>query len=305
MSKEIRGLMEAYQAVYTPKELTEEQLWEGVEEWVNSLLEEGYDLSDYTWEEMYENYVTENWAAVGKALLGYGARGLNVAKVGAKPVLRNLTTKAGKYGAIGGLGLAADELLTRGAGRELGAKSLEQTRKLGPAIRGEPTDSAGTAKPSPSTGKVVSAAGGKGGSVTSGTKYAATLGGKKGNVTYDDAGKKTFTSDSYQYDSYDLVLEYLLSQGHADTLEEANYVMLELDAEMIGDIVEVMEGSGMVTGTAKVINTILKPVNQTPEQEKSAVRNLTKGLDVVAKPIKNFLSVSPEQNKQMMNKRRP
>ena len=47
-------------------------------------------------------------------------------------------------------------------------------------------------------------------------------------------------SSSYEYDAYDLVLEYLLSQGHADTLEEANYVMLEMDAEMIGDIVEVM-----------------------------------------------------------------
>ena len=111
-------------------------------------------------------------------------------------------------------------------------------------------------------------------------------------------------SSSYEYDAYDLVLEYLLSQGHADTLEEANYVMLELDAEMIGDIVEVMEGSGMVTGTAKVINTVLKPVNQTPEQKNKAVRNLTKGLDVVVKPIKNFLRVSPEQNQQMMNKRR-
>ena len=43
---------------------------------------------------------------------------------------------------------------------------------------------------------------------------------------------------SYEYDAYDLVLEYLLSQGHAGTLEEANYVMLEMDAEMIGDIVE-------------------------------------------------------------------
>ena len=43
-----------------------------------------------------------------------------------------------------------------------------------------------------------------------------------------------------EYDAYDLVLEYLLSQGHAGTLEEANYVMLEMDAEMIGDIVEVM-----------------------------------------------------------------
>ena len=53
------GLMEAYQAVYTSQELTEEQVWEEVETWVNSLLEEGYDLSDYTWEEMYEEYLTE------------------------------------------------------------------------------------------------------------------------------------------------------------------------------------------------------------------------------------------------------
>jgi hypothetical protein len=54
------------------------------------------------------------------------------------------------------------------------------------------------------------------------------------------ADKRQGIKASYEYDAYDLVLEYLLSQGHADTLEEANYVMLELDAEMIGDIVEVM-----------------------------------------------------------------
>ena len=29
---------------------------EEFESWVNSLLEEGYDLSDYTWDELYENY---------------------------------------------------------------------------------------------------------------------------------------------------------------------------------------------------------------------------------------------------------
>ena len=57
--KEVCSLMEAYQAVYTPQELTEEQVWEGVENWVQSLLEEGYDLSDYTWEEMYESYLEE------------------------------------------------------------------------------------------------------------------------------------------------------------------------------------------------------------------------------------------------------
>jgi hypothetical protein len=53
------GLYEAYQAVYDPQELTEEQVWEEVETWVNSLIEEGYDLSDYTWEEMYESYIEE------------------------------------------------------------------------------------------------------------------------------------------------------------------------------------------------------------------------------------------------------
>ena len=246
MSKEIADLMEAYQAVYTSQELTEEQVWEEVENWVNSLIEEGYDLSEYTWEEMYESYLSEGgWAAVGKALLGYGARGLKAASVGAKPVLKNVATKSGKYGAIGLGALTADELLTRGAGRTAVGKGLEQTRKLGPALRGEPeqTSSAkvqpsSSEKPGESTGKVVNAAGGKGGTVTSGTKYAATLGGKKGSVTYDDTGKKTFTTDSYGYDAYDLVLEYLLSQGHVETVEEANYVMMVMDAETIGSIVE-------------------------------------------------------------------
>jgi hypothetical protein len=39
-------------------------------------------------------------------------------------------------------------------------------------------------------------------------------------------------------DAYDLVLEYLLDNGHVDTVEEALYVMMEMDAETIGNIVE-------------------------------------------------------------------
>ena len=62
------GLMEAYNNVYAPQELTEEQVWEEVENWVNSLVEEGYDLSDYTWEEMYESYLEEAGMDVFKAI---------------------------------------------------------------------------------------------------------------------------------------------------------------------------------------------------------------------------------------------
>ena len=62
------GLMEAYGAVYAPQELTEEQVWEEVEEWVNTLIEEGYDLSDYTWEEMFEAYIEEQGGRGGAAI---------------------------------------------------------------------------------------------------------------------------------------------------------------------------------------------------------------------------------------------
>ena len=40
-----------------------------------------------------------------------------------------------------------------------------------------------------------------------------------------------------QYDAYDIVLEYLMSTEQAATIEEANYVMMQLDEENIQEIV--------------------------------------------------------------------
>ena len=67
------GLIEAYQSVYATQELTEEQVWEEVETWVNDLIEEGYDLSDYTWEEMYESYIEEQGAVQGSLFTRSGS----------------------------------------------------------------------------------------------------------------------------------------------------------------------------------------------------------------------------------------
>ena len=70
-----------------------------------------------------------------------------------------------------------------------------------------------------------------------------------------------------------------------------------------------MVDEGIVTGTAKAVNAVLKPKGQTPEEGKKAVSNLTKAMDVVAKPVKSaakaVLGVGPEKNAAMMNKRRP
>lgn len=41
-----------------------------------------------------------------------------------------------------------------------------------------------------------------------------------------------------KYDAYDLVLEHLLSEGHADTVDEANYVMMQMSAEHIQNIIK-------------------------------------------------------------------
>jgi hypothetical protein len=55
---EVRSMMEAYNDVYAPQ-ITEQQIQEDFENWVYSLVDEGEDLSGYTWDEMYEAYVTE------------------------------------------------------------------------------------------------------------------------------------------------------------------------------------------------------------------------------------------------------
>ena len=44
-------------------------------------------------------------------------------------------------------------------------------------------------------------------------------------------------NESVEKDAYTVVLEYLLDQKHAATIEEANYIMTELDTETIQDII--------------------------------------------------------------------
>ena len=58
---------------------------------------------------------------------------------------------------------------------------------------------------------------------------------KKYNMKQIEMGKPTIKS---QYEPYDLVLDYVLSEGHAETVEEAHYVMTQMDAETIQTIVE-------------------------------------------------------------------
>ena len=71
---------------------------------------------------------------------------------------------------------------------------------------------------------------------------------RKGTMSKDDFIKKYPKSitaqkaaglrDHTEWDAYDMVLEYLFSTEQVTSLEEANYVMMEMDHQTIGDIVK-------------------------------------------------------------------
>ena len=64
------------------------------------------------------------------------------------------------------------------------------------------------------------------------------------------------------YTSYDIVLEYLLSTEQAATIEEANYIMTEMDAETIQGIVSEGLGSAIKAVGKTVGNAVKKGVKK-------------------------------------------
>jgi hypothetical protein len=56
------------------------------------------------------------------------------------------------------------------------------------------------------------------------------------NTTTTTTPTTTTTKESYE--PYDIILEYLIGRGHADTINEANYIMMEMDQNAIGIIMQ-------------------------------------------------------------------
>ena len=64
-------------------------------------------------------------------------------------------------------------------------------------------------------------------------------------------------------EAYDLVLDYVLSEGHADNIEEAHYVMMQMDEETIQTITEIKKRliGGALLATPFVLSQIEKKFN--------------------------------------------
>ena len=85
-----------------------------------------------------------------------------------------------------------------------------------------------------------------------------------GGKMLDDARKEGKKKPKMEeFDAYDLVLEYLASTDQVDSLEEANYIMMELDQQTIGEIVNEMVA---MKGLVKKIGGIGKKVKDSPSK---------------------------------------
>ena len=61
---------------------------------------------------------------------------------------------------------------------------------------------------------------------------------KLGVISANMRKKYDLKASSFKEEAYDIVLDYVLSEGHAETVEEAHYVMTQMDADTIQTIVK-------------------------------------------------------------------
>ena len=138
---------------------------------------------------------------------------------------------------------------------------------------------------------------------------------KKGNMTKDEfiqkypnsitAQKAKGLRDHTEWDSYDLVLEYLHSTGQVDSIEEANHVMIEMDGQTINEISnEVREildenfkeriqnlGSNIKKKVSGAIDTVKKKAS-------NVISNVKNKVDVA----KKTLNPASKENKKIREK---
>ena len=108
---------------------------------------------------------------------------------------------------------------------------------------------------------------------------------KKGDITKADFIKQYPKSQTAiksklkaleSYEPYDLVLDYVLSEGHADTVEEAHYVMTQMDEETIKAIINEIDNlggygaiGGLIGAGAVLTNPIINAVKSGRKMIKS------------------------------------
>ena len=120
---------------------------------------------------------------------------------------------------------------------------------------------------------------------------------RKGDMTKDAFIKKYPKSITAQkssglrdeYEPYDLVLDYVLTEGHADTVEEAHYVMTQMDEEAIQAIINEIDNLGGKTALATMAITgaaLANPVVNAVKNVSGLIKRINAGKNKTIETIK-------------------
>ena len=120
---------------------------------------------------------------------------------------------------------------------------------------------------------------------------------RKGDMTKDAFIKKYPKSITAQkasnlrdeYEPYDLVLDYVLTEGHEDTVEEAHYVMTQMDEEAIKAIINEIDNLGGKTALATMAITgaaLANPVVNAVKNVSGLIKRINAGKNKTIQTIK-------------------
>ena len=265
LPNDIRSLNEAYLKIYdseensfedemlseetllleSVEELEDDEIEEIVEETIYDMLDEGYDFDEI--EEVFEDIFSEarvdmsSRAARRKEFMASSEKSAKEAKARGASVVRKekrAETVAKVKGAVKGALSRVKSAVKSGVEKAKSAvkqtTSVVKKRAAGAAISGYAAGKIAQSAVRSAPGRAREAAAstvGKAREVGS----AAKSGVKRGirNVALSVANRM-----NEEYDAYDLVLEYLIDMGHAETVSEANYIMSQMDEETIQEIIE-------------------------------------------------------------------
>ena len=214
-SQDYRNLQEAYLNVYD-NDLREQQEFES---WIAELLDEGYDLSDYNWDEMYEIYNEARDPGVKPYPGGarYSLRTQVRQSNEVKPAGEKPPGETSGYGQVSPDG-KKDPLKTPAKDERNFANVLAPKPKAFPRIFG-------TLDPANTRTREITRQMGK---------------------PKPEAPRRGVIKASYETDIYDVILEYLINEGYADTYEAAESIMVNMSEEWRESIVEARVDEGYV-----------------------------------------------------------
>lgn len=200
---------------------------EDFEFWINNLLDEGYDLSDYTWDDMYEIYEQQlDEATRMRKELG---------KEGETRVRGELAARSRAYQrsgsidrTIAGAEAAADRITPRGRNESPG-EYKQRMQKRSRTLRGLAASRRGSVRDKPRAGMRGYAA-----KVEGPDKELQTARQKAMSAGTLTPKEKKELGEEYQI--YEIVASYLLENNFAETINDANVIIENMSEVWLEEI---------------------------------------------------------------------